>query len=70
MAPIFADDISKYKFPIENYRILIQISLNLVATIPIDNKPGLVLEKAWRWTGDKSLPVPMMILFTVVYMWH
>ena len=61
MAAILAVDIFKCIFLNENDRILIQISLKLVARISNDNKPALVQVMAWRWTGDKSLPVSMMI---------
>ena len=61
MAAILADDIFKCIFSNENDRIPIQISLKLVAKIPIDNKLALVQVTAWRRTGDKPLSEPMMI---------
>ena len=70
MAAILAVDIFKCIFLNENDRILIQISLKLVARIPTDNKPALFQVMAWHWTGDKPLPVPMMIQFTDAYMQH
>ena len=63
MTAILADDIFKCIFSNENDWILIQISLNLTARIPIDNRPALVHVMAWRWTGDKPLFVPMMTQF-------
>ena len=44
--------------------------MKLVARIPTDNKPALVQVMTWRRTGDKPLPVPMMIQFTDAYMRH
>ena len=70
MAGILAVDIFKCIFLNKNYRILIQISLKLVARIPNYNKPALVQVMAWHWTGDKPLPVPMMIQFSYAYMQH
>ena len=70
MAAILADDIFKCIFLNEKDRIPIQISLKLVPRIPIDNKPALVQVMAWRRTGDKPLPVPMMMQFTDAYMRH
>ena len=51
-------------FLYENDRILIQISLKLVFSSPIDNKPSLFQVMAWRRAGDKPLPEPMMTQFT------
>ena len=62
--------IFKCKFFNENYRIPIQISLKFVPRSPIDNKPALVQVMAWRWTGDKPLPEPMVAQFPDVYMRH
>ena len=70
MAAILADDIFKCIYLIENGRIQIWISLKLVPKSPIDNKPALVQVMAWRWTGDKPLPEPMMTKLTDPYMWH
>ena len=60
MATILADSILEWIFLNENVRILIQISLKFVPKSPIDNKPALVQVMAWRQTGDKPLPEPMM----------
>ena len=70
MATTLADDIFKCIFLNENDRIPIQISLKLVLRSPIDNKPALVQVMAWRRTGDKPLPEPMMTQFTDAYMRH
>ena len=70
IADILADDIFKCIFLKENVIIPIQVSLKLVPRSPIDNKPALVQEMAWRRTGDKPLPVLMMIHYTDAYMRH
>ena len=38
--------------------------------VPIDNKPALVYIMAWRLTGDKPKPEPMMASFIGAYMRH
>ena len=68
MAAILADDIFKGIFLYENDRIPIQITLKLVLKSPIDNKPALVQILAWRRTGDKPLPEPMVTQLTDTYM--
>ena len=70
MATIVADDIFKCILLNENDRIPIQISLKFVPSSPIDNKPALVQVMAWRRTGDKPLPEPMVAQFPDVYMQH
>ena len=70
MAAILADDIFKWIFCNETERIPIQISLKYVPRSPIDNKPALVQVIAWRRTGDKPLPEPMMNQFSDAYMRH
>ena len=67
MAAILADDIFNCIFLYKKDRILIQISLEFVSRSPIDNKAALVLVMAWRRTGDKPLPEPMMTQFTDIY---
>ena len=62
----FADNILKCIFMREKNCILIQISLKFVHKGPIDNKSALVQVMAWRRTGDKPLPQPMLTLFTDV----
>ena len=56
----FADDIFNHTFLNENVRISIQISLIFFPKVPINNKSALVKVMAWRETGDKQLPEPMM----------
>ena len=70
MAAIVADDIFKCIFLNEYDRIQIQISLKFVPRGPIDNKPALVQVMAWRRTGDKPLPEPMLAQFPDVYTRH
>ena len=67
MAAILADDIFKCIFLYENDKIQIQISLKLVPMCPIDNNSALVQVVAWRRTGDKPLPEPVMIQFIDAY---
>ena len=51
----FADNTFKHIFLKENVRILLKISLNFVAKVPI-NIPALVQITAWGRPGDKPLP--------------
>ena len=37
---------------------------------PIDNKPALFQVLAWRQTGDKTLPGPILTQFIDAYMQH
>ena len=68
MAAILADSILNGIFLNENVRIQIQISLKYVPRSPIDNKPALVQVMAWRKTGNKLFPGPMMTQFIDAYM--
>ena len=68
MAAILADDTFNWIFLTDNDKIPIQISLKLVPRSPIDNKPALVQGMAWRQTGAKPLPEPMMTQYTEAYM--
>ena len=52
----------------ENDKIPIWISLKFVLKSPIDNKPALVQIIAWRRTGDRPLPEPMLTQFIDEYM--
>ena len=70
MAAILADDISKCIFFNENDRIPIQVSLKFVHKGPTDNKPALVKVMAWRRTGDKPLPEPMLTQIYVAKWGH
>ena len=45
----------------KKFCISIRISLEFVTEGQIDNKLALVQVMAWRRTGDKSLPEPMLI---------
>ena len=70
MVAILADDNFKCTLLNENDRILIRISLKFVPKSPIDNKTALVQVMAWRQTGDKPLPEPMLTQFTDTNMRH
>ena len=70
MAANLADDIFNCILLNENDRIPIQISLKYVPRTPVDNMPVVVQVMAWRWTGDKPLPEPMMTRFIDAYMRH
>ena len=70
MAALLANDSSKCIFLKENDKILINFSLKLILMSPIHNKLALVQVMAWRRTGDKPLPEPMMTRFTDAYMRH
>ena len=63
-----ADDIFKRIFMNETFFILIRISLKFVLKDPIDYKSGLAHVMAWRRTGDKPLPEPMLTHFPGAYM--
>ena len=54
----------------EKFCILIQISLKFVPKGQIDYKSALVQVMAWRRTGEKPLPEPMLTQFTDAYMRH
>ena len=69
MVAIFADDIFKRIFMDDKCCISIWISLKFVPKGQIDNKSVLVQGMAWRRTGGKPLPEPMMA-FTAAYMRH
>ena len=64
VAASLADDIFKCTYFRENVRISIKISLKFVPKGPVDNKSALVQVVAWRRTGDKTLPEPMLSQFT------
>ena len=70
MAANLADDICKCIYLNENGRIPIQISLKFVFRSQINNKPALVQVMAWRRTGDKPLPEPMMTQLIDAYIRH
>ena len=52
------------------YSWMIQISLMFVLKDEIDNKSALVQVMAWRRTGAKPLPEPMLAQFTDAYLRH
>ena len=66
----FADNIFKYILFNETVWIPIEISLTFVSYGPIDDKSTLVQVKAWRRTGDKSLPEPTITQSNNAYMHH
>ena len=70
MDAILTDDIFKRIFLNEKYRISIKIPLKFVPMNLIDNKLALVQVMAWRRTGDKPLPEPMMTQIIDAYMRH
>ena len=67
MAAILQTTFSLFKciFMDEKFCILLQISWKFVPKGPMDNKSALVQVMAWRWTGDKPLPGPRLISFTI-----
>ena len=64
----FADNTFSRILMNENVSISIWISLKFVPKGPIDNKAALVQVMAWRWTGNKPLPEPVLTQFTDAYM--
>ena len=66
----FTDDISKHFFMNEKFCITISNSLEFVPKGAVDNKAALGQVAAWRWTGNKPLPEPMMTQFIDAYMQH
>ena len=56
----FTDDIFRCIFVNEKFCISIRISLKFVPKGPINNKSALVQVMAWRRTGDKPLPEPIL----------
>ena len=52
----------------DNFFISIPISLKFVPKGPVGNKSALAQVMAWRQTGDKPLPEPMLTQFTNAYM--
>ena len=70
MAANLADDIFNRILLNENVWISIKISLEFVPKGLTDNKPALVQVMAWRPTGDKPLPEPMLTQSIDTYMRH
>ena len=58
----FTYDTFKRIFLNETFRISIKISLKFVPKGPINNIPALVQVMAWRWSGDKPLSEPVMVI--------
>ena len=58
----FADDRFKCIFLNENLLSLIKISLKFIPMGPVNNIPAFVQIMAWRWSGNKSLSEPVMII--------
>ena len=58
------------KMAVISHAFSIQISLKFVPKCPIHKKSALVQVMAWRRTGDKPLPEPMLTQFTGAYMQH
>ena len=69
-AAILADDMFNCIFLNINDEITIPISLKYVRRSPINNTWALVKKIAWRRTGDKPLPEPMMTQFIDAYVRH
>ena len=67
MAAILVDDNFKCILLNENDKIPIEISFKFVPRSPIDDKAALVQVMAWRQTGDKPFPEPMLTQFTDAY---
>ena len=68
MAATLADNIFKCNFVNESVLISLKTSLNFVRKGPIDYKSSLIQVMAWRQTGDKPLPEPMMVPLNGIYM--
>ena len=69
-AHYFADDILKRILMNEKFCISISDPLKFVPKGAVDNKAALGQVMAWRWTGNKPLPEPMMTQFIDAYMQH
>ena len=65
-----ADDSFNLIFVNEKVCVTIRILLKFVPKSPIDKKSALVRVMAWRRTGDKPLPEPLLTQFTDAYMRH
>ena len=63
----FAYDISQCIFMKENYCVLIHISFFFVHKGLIESRSSLVPVMAWLCIGDKTIPEPMVTLFTGAY---
>ena len=63
----FADNIRKRIFLTESVRIAMQISLKFVPKGPFGNMSALFQVIAWRRTGAKPLPEPILTKLTMPY---
>ena len=71
MAAIVTDNIFKCIFLNENDRIPNEFHcIFFFPGVQIDNKPALVQAMAWRRTGDKTVPEPMLAQFPDACMRH
>ena len=68
--PYLTNDIFKHIFVTERIGNLMQISLKNVSYCSIGNNLALIRVMAWRRSGAKPLPEPMMNQFTDAYMRH
>ena len=68
MAAVSTDNILKCIFMNEKFCISIRISLKFISKGPMDYKSALAEVMAWRRTGMKPLPEPMLIQFIDAYM--
>ena len=63
----YAVNIFKYTIFKINAYILFQISQKVALNMQLTIKSGLVQAVAWCWTGNRTLPVPMVTEF--IYAW-
>ena len=70
MAAISQTTISNTILWMKSLFISIQIPLKFVPKGSTDNNAALIHVMAWRRTGDKPLPEPMLTQFTDAYMRH
>ena len=66
----FADDTVRCIFVNENVKISIPISFKFVPKDQTDNNSALVQVMAWRLTGAKPRPEPMLTQFSDAHMRH
>ena len=62
-----SDDILKLIFFNESICFVILISLKIIPTCEINNKPILLQIMAWRWFNNEPLSDTMMTYFTYAY---
>ena len=66
----FANDSFKCIFVNDKFCILVKILLECVPKGPIDTKSAMFQVMAWRQTGDKLLPEPLLTQFADAYLRH